>query len=258
MKINCDKQKYGCEEELNKSEFERHVKYCPFNTCETCETRKVFGTEHNCLQVLKSRIDGLTEEKTEFIEQNKRNLEEYQNLNKINHNLGEKNSQLTEENIGLKNEIEILRKRENQTKTLLNTNTRINSDLNVAQNEIIPYISELDQSNSEKRRAENIQLKEKLNIVSSQLEKLKEQNVIAELNLPVFEKSGIASMSQQDLDELSCGICQNILVNPVVLSCCRQTYCRTCIEEWLKRHNTCPDTRLRTKKTLDSRKTSKS
>ena len=58
-----------------------------------------------------------------------------------------------------------------------------------------------------------------------------------------FEKSRIVGLSEQDLDEFTCGICQEIFNNPVVTQCCRQTYCKSCIDQWLATHNTCPNDR---------------
>ena len=57
------------------------------------------------------------------------------------------------------------------------------------------------------------------------------------------DKSKIVGHNPDDLDEFVCGICQDVLNKPVVTQCCRQSYCRQCIEEWLKGHNTCPNDR---------------
>ena len=47
-------------------------------------------------------------------------------------------------------------------------------------------------------------------------------------------------LSESDEQDLSCGICHNILSSPVVTKCCQQMFCKICIEEWLKNSRTCP------------------
>ena len=59
--------------------------------------------------------------------------------------------------------------------------------------------------------------------------------------MPGHDKSKIVGHNPNDLDEFVCGICQDVLDKPVVTQCCRQSYCRQCIEEWLKGHQTCPN-----------------
>ena len=58
-----------------------------------------------------------------------------------------------------------------------------------------------------------------------------------------FEKSRVVGMSDEDLEEFLCDICQQIFNNPVVTQCCLQMYCKSCIEEWLSHQNTCPHDR---------------
>ena len=61
--------------------------------------------------------------------------------------------------------------------------------------------------------------------------------------MSVLERKRIIGKSDKELDEFTCGICHEILVEPMVTKCCQQTYCRQCIEEWLQRQNTCPNDR---------------
>ena len=58
--------------------------------------------------------------------------------------------------------------------------------------------------------------------------------------MPGHDKSRIVGWDKSDLDEFTCGICQDIYNRPVFVGCCRQTYCRECIENWLLVNNTCP------------------
>ena len=58
------------------------------------------------------------------------------------------------------------------------------------------------------------------------------------------DKSKIVGWNQIHLDEFVCGICNDVLNKPVVTQCCRQSYCRYCIDEWLRGHYTCPNDRM--------------
>ena len=58
-----------------------------------------------------------------------------------------------------------------------------------------------------------------------------------------ISKNNLIGMSDEEINEFSCGICYEIFVNPVVTQCCRQTYCSDCITKWLGEHNTCPNDR---------------
>ena len=206
LKVHCLYRRFGCKEELIKSEFERHLKYCPFNTCETCRTRKVFGTEHNCLQVLKSTIDGLTQgnhrlskDKTKIIEENQKLCEIFSKLKVINQTLGQTNQQLTQKcdkleqkfssicgdlrnenktltqkeristemNIGLKKEIEILRKNVMEFKN----NSPFNPGLNFMQSLENRHLKvELDDLKSE-----NLVLRGSLDFAKSEIDKMKDK-----------------------------------------------------------------------------------
>ncbi|XP_054160847.1 uncharacterized protein LOC128958912 [Oppia nitens] len=49
--------------------------------------------------------------------------------------------------------------------------------------------------------------------------------------------------AKQLADDLLCGICLAIAGDPVVTPCCRQLYCRRCLNQWLRtgcRRDTCP------------------
>ena len=58
-----------------------------------------------------------------------------------------------------------------------------------------------------------------------------------------IDRQRVVGKSDEELDELTCGICQDILTDPVVTQCCRQTYCTACIHQWLIDNNTCPNDR---------------
>lgn len=58
--------------------------------------------------------------------------------------------------------------------------------------------------------------------------------------MPGFERARVVSLCDKDLDEFTCGICQDIFVDPKETQCCRQIYCKECITEWLKDNTTCP------------------
>ena len=56
-------------------------------------------------------------------------------------------------------------------------------------------------------------------------------------------------MSDEELDEFTCGICQDLFMDPMETQCCRQIYCKQCITQWLNERNSCPFDR----KSLDMR-----
>ena len=58
-----------------------------------------------------------------------------------------------------------------------------------------------------------------------------------------IDRERIVGKNEDELDELTCGICQDIFDDPVVTQCCRQTYCTICINQWLVDNNTCPNDR---------------
>ena len=61
--------------------------------------------------------------------------------------------------------------------------------------------------------------------------------------MPGIDRQRIVDKSEDELDELSCGICHDIFTDPVVTLCCRQTYCSLCIHKWLIDNNSCPNDR---------------
>ena len=58
-----------------------------------------------------------------------------------------------------------------------------------------------------------------------------------------LNKNNFFGVSEEDINEFTCGICFEIFVNPVFTQCCRQIYCFDCINQWLGEHNTCPNDR---------------
>ncbi len=55
-----------------------------------------------------------------------------------------------------------------------------------------------------------------------------------------YDLSRFVDISDADEQDLSCGICHEMLSSPVVTQCCQQMFCKLCIEEWLKNSKTCP------------------
>jgi hypothetical protein len=58
-----------------------------------------------------------------------------------------------------------------------------------------------------------------------------------------YSKQRFVGLSKNEDEELTCGICLEILKKPTVVQCCRQTFCSDCITEWLSSHDTCPHDR---------------
>ena len=61
--------------------------------------------------------------------------------------------------------------------------------------------------------------------------------------MPGYDRDLFVELDETLAEEYTCGICHDIYKSPVVLSCCGQTYCQDCIEEWLENHRTCPNDR---------------
>ena len=69
--------------------------------------------------------------------------------------------------------------------------------------------------------------------------------------MPGFDRYRIVGSTDTELDEFTCAICLGMFNNPMVTQCCRQTYCKECIREWVSQHKTCPnDRKTLTKKGL--------
>ncbi|CAG2167110.1 unnamed protein product [Oppiella nova] len=58
-----------------------------------------------------------------------------------------------------------------------------------------------------------------------------------------LDKNRVIGVTDEELDEYTCGICLEVFVDPVVTQCCQQTYCSECMYGWLSDHNTCPNDR---------------
>ena len=58
-----------------------------------------------------------------------------------------------------------------------------------------------------------------------------------------IDRQRVVGRSDEDLDELICGICHQIFVKPVVLQCCGQIYCSECILQWFRQSDSCPNCR---------------
>lgn len=58
--------------------------------------------------------------------------------------------------------------------------------------------------------------------------------------MPGYEQSRFVDASPKELNELLCMICQDVFCQPVVTSCCGQTFCESCIKSWIDSNHTCP------------------
>src|ERR1700712_4417299 len=61
--------------------------------------------------------------------------------------------------------------------------------------------------------------------------------------MPGYDKTRIVGVTDHQLDEFTCSICLGMFNNPVATQCCRQTFCKDCIREWVSLHKTCPNDR---------------
>ena len=61
--------------------------------------------------------------------------------------------------------------------------------------------------------------------------------------MPGIDRRRVVGKDEEELDEFTCSICQDIFDEPVVTQCCRQSFCTVCINEWLEDNNTCPNDR---------------
>lgn len=48
---------------------------------------------------------------------------------------------------------------------------------------------------------------------------------------------------QDSLEDFKCGICLDVLKEPVMVRSCEHIFCCECIVNWLKNDNTCPEDR---------------
>ncbi|CAG2175107.1 unnamed protein product [Oppiella nova] len=55
-----------------------------------------------------------------------------------------------------------------------------------------------------------------------------------------YDSERFSGLQESDIEELSCGICLNIIKAPVIVPCCRQAFCHDCISDWLTNNNDCP------------------
>ena len=60
-----------------------------------------------------------------------------------------------------------------------------------------------------------------------------------------LDKTRVVGPPQDYLDEFTCGICREVLIDPKETKCCQQMYCNQCISEWLSNNQSCPNDRKR-------------
>ncbi|XP_054155533.1 E3 ubiquitin-protein ligase TRIM62-like [Oppia nitens] len=58
-----------------------------------------------------------------------------------------------------------------------------------------------------------------------------------------IDRQRFVSLTDDEYDEIKCGICLGVLNKPLVNQCCQQSYCDYCIHEWIKTSKTCPNCR---------------
>jgi E3 ubiquitin-protein ligase NRDP1 len=63
--------------------------------------------------------------------------------------------------------------------------------------------------------------------------------------MPGYSRLRFVRLSEIESEEFTCGICLEIFKKPMVVQCCRQTYCNDCITEWLTKNEICPNDRQR-------------
>ena len=63
--------------------------------------------------------------------------------------------------------------------------------------------------------------------------------------MPGFDTTRFIDITDQELNEFMCGLCQKVFDKPMFTSsCCLQTYCKECITDWLIKYETCPNDKL--------------
>jgi regulator of replication initiation timing len=61
--------------------------------------------------------------------------------------------------------------------------------------------------------------------------------------MPGFDKSRFVTLTDEEYEDIKCGICLGVFNNPLVTQCCRQSFCFDCINQWIKNSKTCPNCR---------------
>jgi len=65
--------------------------------------------------------------------------------------------------------------------------------------------------------------------------------------MPGYDRSRFVNLTETEDQEFECGICFQILKNPLIVGCCRQAFCEQCIKQWLNTSNLCPNDRIQLK-----------
>ena len=201
LKVYCTYRKYGCPEEITKSEFERHVMYCTFNTCQSCDARVSYGSSHNCIDVMKARVVDLSKQSERTVAENRNLLQKNTELSEENTELKTKYESkctelkafdaqhkfLTEQNIGLKKKIETLRKEKNDNKSI---NSRLFFELDTSRKKLDNLKREIDNLKTELAvtQEENSYLKRGLDILVLENAKIQsdEGKLIKRIHKPFF------------------------------------------------------------------------
>jgi hypothetical protein len=63
-----------------------------------------------------------------------------------------------------------------------------------------------------------------------------------------FELNRFVGLTNNESEEYTCSICQDILRDPIVTNCCLHTFCKECMNSWLETNNTCPFDRKKLEK----------
>ena len=58
--------------------------------------------------------------------------------------------------------------------------------------------------------------------------------------MPGFDRNRFVSITEEEVEDLTCSICHEIIKDPMTTNCCLQAYCGNCITEWLTNKTTCP------------------
>ena len=56
-----------------------------------------------------------------------------------------------------------------------------------------------------------------------------------------IDRSQVLNQREEELNQFICGICLYVIIDPMQTKCCRQIYCRHCIQDWIRVNDSCPN-----------------
>ena len=63
--------------------------------------------------------------------------------------------------------------------------------------------------------------------------------------MPGYSRERFINLTNIEEEEFLCGICHEILNEPLVTPCCRNTYCKDCINSWLSENKWCVNDKIK-------------